>query len=326
MSINIWMLIGFLLAAYSVMANDSLQTLGTYLVSNRSRTPQVAQMAFLCTVTSVVLGLGWTFHAGDPSWGRLTPFPLPTAFTWAYLLPPLTVLALTAWGAPVSTSFLVLTSFEPASIGKLLESSLSGYLLAFLIGLLAWGLGFWLLERWVFQQPFDDQAPPPLWTVLQWCTTGLLWSVWMVQDLANIFIYLPRRLNASAMVVCTLIVCIGLCLLVAIGGGPMQRVIQSKTNSTDLRSATAIDAMFGLCLLGQSLISSFPLSTTWVFLGLLGGREIGLRSHGQSGGSPCMNGPRIQGLGNDLWKAAVGLIVSVGVALATQPMIRWAAH
>ena len=31
MDVNIWMIVGFLLAAYSVVANDSLQTLGTYI-------------------------------------------------------------------------------------------------------------------------------------------------------------------------------------------------------------------------------------------------------------------------------------------------------
>ena len=32
--INVWMIIGFLLAAFSVVSNDSLQTLGTYISSN----------------------------------------------------------------------------------------------------------------------------------------------------------------------------------------------------------------------------------------------------------------------------------------------------
>jgi len=32
----IWMYIGFLLAAYSVIANDSVQTLGTFLASNKA--------------------------------------------------------------------------------------------------------------------------------------------------------------------------------------------------------------------------------------------------------------------------------------------------
>ena len=70
--VSIWMLVGFLLAAYSVVANDSLQTLGTYLSSNRKRTPKPVQMLFICTVTCGVLLLGWFLNNGDPTWGRLS--------------------------------------------------------------------------------------------------------------------------------------------------------------------------------------------------------------------------------------------------------------
>ena len=148
--VNIWMIVGFLLAAYSVVANDSLQTLGTYISSNKTRTPQVVQMSFICTVTVIVLMLGFLLNNGDPAWGRLETFELPDPFGWVYVIPPIAVLALTQWGAPVSTSFLVLSSFQPANIGKLLGSSLSGYFLAFAFGLAGYGLGMWLLERWVF--------------------------------------------------------------------------------------------------------------------------------------------------------------------------------
>ena len=125
MDVSIWMLVGFLLAAYSVVANDSLQTLGTYLSSNRKRTPKPVQMLFICTVTCGVLLLGWFLNNGDPTWGRLSvpgkEFPWPEPFTWVYVIPPLAVVALTQWGAPVSTSFLVLSSFMPANIGTLLS-------------------------------------------------------------------------------------------------------------------------------------------------------------------------------------------------------------
>ena len=128
MDVSLWMIVGFLLAAYSVVANDSLQTLGTYLSSNRKRTPKLVQMLFICAVTSGVLLLGWFLNNGDPTWGRLSvpgkEFPWPEPFTWVYVLPPLAVVALTQWGAPVSTSFLVLSSFMPANIGTLLSSCL----------------------------------------------------------------------------------------------------------------------------------------------------------------------------------------------------------
>ena len=35
--ITLWMAIGFLFAAYSVIANDSVQTLGTWIASNNDR-------------------------------------------------------------------------------------------------------------------------------------------------------------------------------------------------------------------------------------------------------------------------------------------------
>jgi len=35
--LTMWSLIGFLLAAYAVIANDSVQTLGTWMASNNER-------------------------------------------------------------------------------------------------------------------------------------------------------------------------------------------------------------------------------------------------------------------------------------------------
>ena len=322
------MIIGFLLAGFSVVANDSLQTLGTYISSNRQRTPKSVQMIFVCCITSIVLFLGWYLHQGEPAWGRLESFPVPERFTWAYIIPPIAVLVLTAWGAPVSTSFLVLSSFVPENIGRLLGSSISGYVMAFFLGLAAWGFGIWLLERWIFRRNQDSQEINKIWYVIQWFSTGFLWSMWLVQDLANIFVYLPRNLNFILMGVCTLILCVGLCILIVIGGGPIQGVLRSKTNTSDLRSASLIDFMFGLCLLFKAFLSSFPLSTTWVFLGLLAGRELALRIREleqKTVFTNQMNGSLSSVIGSDLGKASVGLIVSLVIALGIQPLISWSA-
>ena len=320
------MIIGFLLAAFSVVSNDSLQTLGTYISSNRQRTPRRIQMVFVCAITVTVLFLGWSLNQGEPAWGRLQSFPVPETFTWAYIIPPIAVLALTAWGAPVSTSFLVLSSFVPENIGRLLGSSLSGYVIAFSLGLTVWGLGMWLLERWIFHRNQQLKEISTIWFATQWFSTGFLWSMWLIQDMANIFVYLPRNLDFLSMCVCTLILCIGLCMLIMIGGGPIQGVLRSKTNASDLRSATVIDFMFGLCLLYEAFLSSFPLSTTWVFLGLLAGRELALRMkelQQQTEFTNHTNGSLGFVIGSDIGKASVGLIVSLLIALGIQPLIAW---
>ena len=100
-------------------------------------------------------------------------------------------------------------------------------------------------------------------------------------------------------------------------------MLRTKTNSSDLRSATLIDLLFGLCLLYKAFISSFPLSTTWVFLGLIGGRELALRIKQQTSDLPFTNregGSLAKVIGTDLWKAAVGVVVSVVIALSIQPL------
>jgi hypothetical protein len=86
--------------------------------------------------------------------------------------------------------------------------------------------------------------------------------------------------------------------------------------------------MFAICLLVQTQLSSFPLSTTWVFLGLLGGREIALRLRQRSTENAAENdsstnamGRLSKNLSQDIWKAGVGLIVSLTIALGIQPLI-----
>ena len=63
--------------------------------------------------------------------------------------------------------------------------------------------------------------------------------------------------------------------------------------------------------------SPLPLSTTWVFLGLLGGRELALAIQRRRGGDPALSAS----LGADLLKASLGLGVSLTVALAV-PLLK----
>ena len=321
MDANAFQIIGFLLAAYSVVANDSLQTLGTYLSSNKGRNPKALQMLFICGVAAAVLLIGWFLHPaggglGDPAWGRLEKFPQPDNFTWVYLLPPIAVLALTQWGAPVSTSFLVLSAFEPKNATKLVLNSLSGYVMAFVLALVVYGLLMWILEKKVLRTNQEGTEVKNYWFALQWLSTGWLWSQWLVQDMANIYVYLPRQLSFGEMALSALMLCIGLCVLVWIGGGPIQGVLRSKINTNDLRSATVIDFLFGCVLFWKANITQFPLSTTWVFLGLLAGREIAVRIRLKLSDRQ----PLYKVLGSDLFKAGVGIVVSLIVALAIQPL------
>ena len=58
-------------------------------------------------------------------------------------------------------------------------------------------------------------------------------------------------------------------------GGPVQKILRAKTAVTDIRSATVIDFIYASLLFLFKEISAIPMSTTFVFLGLIAGREYG---------------------------------------------------
>ena len=100
-------------------------------------------------------------------------------------------------------------------------------------------------------------------------------------------------------------------------GGQIQGIVTSKTNTTDIRAATIIDFTYALILMYFKEMSNIPMSTTWVFLGLLAGREIALSILLRH--RPLKEAALIAG--KDIGKAGIGLAVSVSLALGLPALL-----
>jgi hypothetical protein len=265
---------GFVLAGYSVVGNDSIQTLGTFLSSNEQR-PWYVLWLFAGSILASTLIYGWYHYGGDVSYDRLAKYPLPDPFAWYYLLPPLVLMTLTRTGIPVSTSFMVLTFFNEQNLGKMVQKSFSGYVVAFVAAILIYLLITRLVERYFIESDISKREQR-IWVPLQWLSTGFLWSQWLIQDFANIYVYLPRNLSAASLIVSLAILLALLAYIFYSRGGAIQGIVKSKINTVDIRSATIIDFTYGLILLYFKELNNVPMSTTWVFIGLLAGREIAI--------------------------------------------------
>jgi len=114
------------------------------------------------------------------------------------------------------------------------------------------------------------------WLVAQWFSTGFLWSQWLIQDFANIYVYLPRKLNFTWLLSSLIFIPILLALVFKRKGGKIQEVVKQKTNSANIRSATLIDLTFGVVLYVFTVANTIPMSTTWTFVGILAGREYAI--------------------------------------------------
>ncbi|QRN41356.1 MAG: hypothetical protein GKC53_04305 [Neisseriaceae bacterium] len=316
------MIVGFCLAAYSIVANDAIQTLGTFISSNKNK-PWWMLWLFISLILIFVLMYGWLGSGTlqDASYHRLDSIPFPSGgLTWLYIIPPIVILILTRYGIPVSTTFLILTIFAPSNLEKMLLKSLMGYVVAFVLAI--------LLYRFVFSHTIryfnrtGDQTAPKYWIVLQWISTGFLWSQWLIQDLANIFVFLPRQVSANWMIVALAVFLLTLALIFYKSGGAIQKIVTNKTGTVDIRAATIIDFIYAIILLVFKEWSHVPMSTTWVFLGLLAGREfaISLLMY-----SPPLN-ETAKIVRSDVTKALAGLIISVVLALLLPILYRWVAY
>lgn len=314
------MILGFLLAAYSVVGNDVIQTLGTFLSSNEKR-PWYVLWAFAASILSVVLIYGWS--CGDIDYGRLDKINIPETLSWWYVLPPLVLMFITRFGIPVSTTFLILTFFSSKSLPGMVQKSIMGYLIAFSAGAIIYTLISKLTEKRFAETEMGSDntlwTNKTFWTGAQWLATGFLWSQWLTQDLANIYVYLlagtggKGNLEAVPFFL-SLAAILGLLAFTFYSkGGAIQNIVKRKNNTDDIRSATFIDLIYGVILyifkynaLGL-WEAKLPMSTTWVFLGLLAGREIFMRFRLE--GKILKDDWKDVGL--DLLKVFSGLVISV---------------
>ncbi len=307
---NIAMWVGFLFAAYAAVANDSIQTLGTFIASNQDKKWWVLWI-FIGSIFLLTVGYSWVFYNGDVSHGRLLSkgFEIaPKKFHFLQIAAPIFLLILTRLRMPVSTTFILLTSFAsaPAAIGKVLAKSMSGYILALFLGLLV----FLLISK--LSKKYFIGKPKFIWTIIQWMTSGTLWSVWLMQDAANIAVYLPRDMNFLEFLGFAATIFCGLGMLLYFKGGRIQKIVTEKSVVNDVRFATIIDFIYCLILFYFKLYSQIPMSTTWVFIGLLGGREIAMSLRNTGSHGLLFS---IKLLLKDFTLAFIGLIISIIIAI-----------
>ena len=276
MDLTIWALLGFMFACYAVTANDSIQTLGTYISSNAD-VKWYWMFAFMGSIFVATMVYG--FNSGDPAFGRLDKF-LYIEPQWYHAAAPLVLVILTRLKIPVSTTFLVLSVFASSLVmEKMLVKSFLGYAVSFVFAFGSW----FLISKYILNEGEKGvDSHNNHWRIAQWVTTGWLWSTWLKHDLANIMVFLPRYHPTGDTVYELFVISVmlvGLAFMFWERGGRIQEIVLSKTNTRYVRSATLIDLVYCFVLYFFKELNNIPMSTTFVFMGMLAGRELGIWVH-----------------------------------------------
>jgi len=269
----VWMYLGFFLAAYSVIANDSIQTLGTFLSANKNDFPWYTLWFAASLMLIISITYGWYAYDGDISYERLTRIPYQEV-QWYHALAPGILLLLTRSGIPVSTTFLVLSAFASVTVlEKMLVKSIVGYGIAAIVAYLVWII----IER-IINEKQDHPTHRKFWRVSQWVSSGWLWFAWLQHDMANIAVFLPRQLDLINLIIVLISTILILGYVFYTGGGKIQEVVISKHGARFARSTTIINLVYAAILFYFKELNNLPMSTTWVFVGLLSGRELAISS------------------------------------------------
>ena len=310
----IYTIVGFGLAGWSVIGNDSIQTLGTFIASKQKWFKWYTLASTASFVMILALSWGWYSYDGDISYGRLTRIPYQE-IQWYHAVAPGILLLLTRIGIPVSTTFLVLSAFASTVVlEKMLMKSVVGYGLAAVVAYIAW-----ILISTLINEKLDevDEKWIGFWRNSVWVTSGWLWWVWLSHDVANIAVYLPRQLSPSLLIIVMLYFSILLFYIFYIHGGPIQKVVLDKTGTRYARSATIINVIYAAVLFYFKELNDLPMSTTWVFVGLLCGRELAISTMNKDYKFKYV----FPLIGKDFIKMIFGLSVSVGIVLAIHYII-----
>ena len=316
---HIAMWIGFIFAAYSAIANDSIQTIGTFLVSNAHRKWYILWL-FIGGIFVLTSFYSWYNFNGDVSYQRLLSKGFdksPDSFAFLQVAAPIFLLILTRMRMPVSTTFLLLSAFSAESSGiiGMMTKSISGYFIAFASSFLIWSFFDGAIKR------FTQKPAHKYWTVIQWIISGSLWSVWIMQDAANIAVFLPRSLDLVQYCFFAGLVFAGLGILFFLRGDKIQKIVNEKTEIADVRTATIVDFIYAIILFIFKSMSSIPMSTTWVFIGLLGGREIAMNIIVRKK-TGKQRTKVLKMVWRDVLYAIIGLIISIILAVAVNRSIQ----
>lgn len=297
----------FAVAAFSVAGNDAIQTVGTFIES-KAKLHWLPKVAFLAGTLVIVHIYAWQLHDREIHFHRLDSFAEAQSLNLVQLLAPIVLVVITRLKAPVSTTFLILGLFGAQNVEKMLMKSFLGYGIAFFSGLLVWGL-LSLIDAKAYKKDKEpSKKQKRFWGGLQWVSTLYLWVAWLLQDTANIAVFLPRKLNAFELAGALGLISLALVIIVRTNGGTIQEVVSEKTDIQSAKAATIVDLVYATVLLVFQQWSKMPMSTTWVFLGLLAGREIILHRVTQRQ-KPYLH--TLRQVGKDVVFASLGIAVSI---------------
>lgn len=307
---NIFQWIATIMSVFAVMSSDSIQTIGTYLSTHRE-TSWKKHFVFIGSTIAIAIILSWIFFNRQLHFNVLENIPYNNDLSYIYIIPPLALLILARCGIPASSTFIILSSFtSKGGIVHMINKTFSSYCFAFLFFAYFW---FFILKIYK-DELYNDENKKLMnkWKLAQKMTTVILLLSWLFFSLANMVLFLPRTFSFYNLCLFLFLVLSTLAVVLINKGGKLQDMINKKQDSKNIKVSTLINSVYAGVLILSKALSNTPISTTFVLLGILAGKEL-TTTYYSDNHSLVSTKYRycIANILRDLNKAILGIIISL---------------
>lgn len=181
-----------------------------------------------------------------------------------------------------------------------------------------------LFTLWIFNEQHADDSvsrSSVFWRIAQTFTTVLLFGTWLMHDMVNIAVFLPSGFGLEIMLLISALFMLGLAYTFYINGGPVGNIVTKKTSTNEIVAATMIDLVYFVILLIFKEWSNIPMSTTWVFIGLLAGRQFAIRAINRIDTVEWSG--RMNLAFKESWKDFSKIMVGLGISVIALMVVRY---
>jgi hypothetical protein len=267
--------IAMIIASFAIVGNDSPQLIGTYLATRRNE-KWYETFAFVAIIFVVILTLCWFVYNQEVHFSILNNVTQRKINKY-YLIAPLILLFLTHNGIPTSSTFLMLSVFlDKNNIIYMLTKTAASYFVSFAASAYIFSMILKKYRKYLLNTTSTEDKYLYIWNYLQIISTVLLVINWLCFSISNITVFLPRKLNPHDFLLFMFILLYTLASVLSNKSNKMQEILSSKKNANNLKINVLINLLFSTILFVFKVISNISIATTFVFLGILAGKEVAI--------------------------------------------------
>ena len=176
---------------------------------------------------------------------------------------------------PVSSTLLILSIFLQSSseLEPILTKTIFSYFFAFLLSFILWDILYTKFKTHIEEQNSNNKV---FYNTVLSISTGFLWITWLTSNTANIVVFLPRVFSIYDLILYNILGMSLVFLTIYNRGGPIQKILENKKDINNIKSAIYINLIYGFVLFFAQFLNNLPIATSWVFIGILAGRELAI--------------------------------------------------